>query len=125
MSIITINGTNNHSAKLCSSKSIIWTILSSTIAINNIKSLESINGFIVCVAIGYVIKICGNPNTYERMQHAMDLNAGRIITGEKTIEEVGEEADAKMLRVLSGEMTKNEAIGYFSAIDIHCLGPVI
>ena len=30
-----------------------------------------------------------------------------------------------MLRVLSGEMTKNEAIQYFSAIDIHCLGPVI
>ena len=33
-----------------------------------------------------VIKICGNPNTYERMSHDMDLNAGRIITGEKTIE---------------------------------------
>ena len=72
-----------------------------------------------------VIKICGNPNTYERMDNDMDLNAGRIITGEKSIEEVGEEAYAKMLRVLSGEMTKNEAIGYFSAIDIHCLGPVI
>ena len=72
-----------------------------------------------------VIKICGNPNTYERMSHDMDINAGRIITGEKSIEEVGEEAYAKMLRVLSGEMTKNEAIGYFSAIDIHCLGPVI
>lgn len=72
-----------------------------------------------------VIKICGNPNTYERMENDMDLNAGRIITGEKSIEEVGEEAYAKTLRVLSGEMTKNEAIGYFSAIDIHCLGPVI
>ena len=72
-----------------------------------------------------VIKICGNPNTYERMENDMDLNAGRILTGEKSIEEVGEEAYAKMLRVLSGEMTKNEAIGYFSAIDIHCLGPVI
>ena len=54
-----------------------------------------------------------------------DLNAGLIITGDKTIEQVGEEAFAKLLRVLSGEMTKNEAIQYFSAIDIHCLGPVI
>lgn len=72
-----------------------------------------------------VIKICGNPHTYQRMEDDMDLNAGLIITGEKTIEEVGEEAFAKMLRVLSGEMTKNEAIQYFSAIDIHCLGPVI
>ncbi len=72
-----------------------------------------------------VIKICGNPNTFDRMQEDMDLNAGLIITGEKTIEEVGEEAFAKLLRTLSGEMTKNEAIQYFTSIDIHCLGPVI
>lgn len=72
-----------------------------------------------------VIKICGNPNTFERMKNDMDVNAGLIITGEKTIEEVGEEAFQKMLRVLGGEMTKNEAIKYFTSIDIHCLGPVI
>ncbi|MEA4971790.1 MAG: UxaA family hydrolase [Candidatus Metalachnospira sp.] len=72
-----------------------------------------------------VIKICGNPNTYERMQNDMDVNGGLIITGQKTIEEVGEEAFAKLLRTLSGEMTKNEAIQYFTSIDIHCLGPVI
>ena len=72
-----------------------------------------------------VIKICGNPNTFENMKDDMDLNAGLIITGEKTIEEVGEEAFEMLLNVLNGEMTKNEAIQYFSAIDIHCLGPVI
>ena len=72
-----------------------------------------------------VIKICGNPNTYERMQHDMDLNAGRIITGEKTIEEVGEEAFALLLEVLNGKMTKNEALGYYGSMDIFCLGPVI
>ena len=59
------------------------------------------------------------------MEEDMDLNAGLIITGEKTIEQVGEEAFAKILRLLEGEMTKNEAIQYFSSIDIHCLGPVI
>ena len=72
-----------------------------------------------------VIKVCGNPITYERMCHDMDLNAGRIITGEKSIEEVGEEAFAKVLNVLSGQMTKNEALSYFGSIDIFCLGPVI
>ena len=72
-----------------------------------------------------VIKICGNPLTYERMCHDMDLNAGRIITGEKSIDEIGEEAFAKLLRVLSGEMTKNEALSYFGSVDIFCLGPVI
>ena len=72
-----------------------------------------------------VIKICGNPNTFERMEEDMDLNAGLIISGVKTIEQVGEETFAKILRVLGGEMTKNETVQYFSSIDIHCLGPVI
>ena len=72
-----------------------------------------------------VVKICGNPLTYERMEDDMDVNAGLIITGEKSIDEVADKVFAKILRVLNGEMTKNEAIGYFSSLDIHCLGPVI
>lgn len=72
-----------------------------------------------------VIKICGNPHTYDKMRHDMDLNAGRIITGEKNIEDVGEEAFSLLLKVLSGQMTKNEALGYFGSMDIFCLGPVI
>ena len=72
-----------------------------------------------------VIKICGNPITYARMSHDMDLNAGRIITGEKTIEQVGEEAFEMLLKVLSGQMTKNEALSYFGSIDIYCIGPVM
>ncbi len=72
-----------------------------------------------------VVKICGNPNTYERMQHDMDINAGLIIKGEKTIEQVGEEAFEYMLRVLSGETTKNETLGYYGSIEIFPIGPVI
>jgi len=72
-----------------------------------------------------VIKICGNPVTYEHMINDMDINAGRIIKGEKSIEEVGEESFEKMLRTLSGETTKNETIKYYSSIDIYTLGPVI
>ena len=72
-----------------------------------------------------VIKICGNPNTYERMKWDMDLNAGRILTGEKSIDEVGEEAFQMLLDTLNGRMTKNEALSYFGSVDIFCLGPVI
>lgn len=72
-----------------------------------------------------VLKICGNPNTFQRMQGDMDINAGRIIQGDISIEQCGEEALAHLLRVFSGVQTKNEALHYFSAIDIHCLGPVI
>ena len=72
-----------------------------------------------------VLKICGNPNTYERMQNDMDINAGRIIEGRASIEEVGEEAFAHLLRILSGEQTKGETIKYSQSMDIYTLGPVI
>jgi len=72
-----------------------------------------------------VIKICGNVNTFEKMRNDMDMNAGLIITGEKSIDEIGELAFEKLISTLNGEMTKSEAIKYYNFIDIHTLGPVI
>ena len=72
-----------------------------------------------------VLKICGNPETYHRMEGDMDFNAGRIVTGEASIAQCGEEALERLIAVLSGHETKNESLHYFSAIDIYCLGPVI
>lgn len=72
-----------------------------------------------------VIKVCGNPVTYEHMTHDMDINAGVVTTGEKSIEQVGEELLAKLLRVASGETTRGEAIKYSRSMDFYMLGPVI
>lgn len=72
-----------------------------------------------------VIKICGNPNTYEHMSNDMDVNAGRVIEGTASIEEVGEETFKKLLNVLSGEQTKGETIKYSKSMDIYTMGPVI
>ena len=72
-----------------------------------------------------VIKVCGNPITYARMENDMDINAGLIISGGKSIEEAGEETFAMLLKVLAGEQSKNESIGYFNCIDIYTMGPVI
>ena len=72
-----------------------------------------------------VFKICGNPQTFEHMRGDMDFNAGRVVTGERSITQCGQEALDQLVRILSGEATKNETLHYFSAIDIHCLGPVI
>lgn len=66
-----------------------------------------------------------NPNTYNRMSHDMDLNAGLIIEGKKNVEQVGEEAFSVLIDTLNGRATKNEALGYFGSVDIFCLGPVI
>lgn len=72
-----------------------------------------------------VIKVCGNPITYNRMINDMDINAGEIILGRKSIEEVGEEVFENMIRVASGELTKGEAIKYTKSMDIYTLGPII
>jgi altronate hydrolase len=57
------------------------------------------------------IKIATNSEMYERMTEDMDLNAGRILTEGATVEAVGREIYALMLRVASGEATKSEAQG--------------
>ena len=72
-----------------------------------------------------VLKICGNPMTYQRMSGDMDINAGRILEGATSIEQCGEETLHALVHTLSGSMTKCEAHHYFSAIDILCKGPII
>jgi altronate dehydratase large subunit len=72
-----------------------------------------------------VIKICGNPLTYEHLKNDMDINAGRIIQGKSSIGDVSEEIFKKLLKVLSGEMTKSESIHYNQSCDFYMLGPVI
>ncbi|MCH3917961.1 MAG: UxaA family hydrolase [Spirochaetia bacterium] len=72
-----------------------------------------------------VIKICGNPITYGRMNHDMDINAGLITLGERSIEQIGEDTFDLLLRVASGETSKGEAIKYTKSMDFYMLGPVI
>jgi len=59
-----------------------------------------------------VIKITGNPRTYKTMKDNIDVNAGTIITGKETIEEVGKRVYEKVLKVASGEKTKAEFLGH-------------
>ncbi|KXA89518.1 carbohydrate hydrolase [candidate division MSBL1 archaeon SCGC-AAA259B11] len=68
-------------------------------------------GSTVGFPIAPVIKITGNPRTYGKMKDEMDFNAGTIILGKKTIQEVGEEIFQKIIRVANGEKTKSEALG--------------
>ncbi len=57
------------------------------------------------------IKIATNTAMYDRMMEDMDINAGRIISDQATIEEVGEEIFRRILAVASGEPTLSEAQG--------------
>ena len=69
-------------------------------------------GSVVGSAIAPVIKVCANPATYRRMQEDMDVDAGRILEGRGTLDEVGREILDLIQRVASGERTASEALGH-------------
>jgi len=69
-------------------------------------------GSVVGSAISPVIKVCANPDTYKRMSDDMDVDAGRILEGRATLDEVGREIHDLILRVANGEKTKSEDLGH-------------
>lgn len=69
-------------------------------------------GSVVGSAVSPVIKICANPETYRRMAGDMDVDAGRILEGRATLEEVAHEIVALIGRVAAGEPSCSEALGH-------------
>ncbi len=69
-------------------------------------------GSVIGSVISPVLKVCGNPKTYARMRGDMDVNAGRIITGEATLAEVGREIYDMILDVAAGKRTAAEILGH-------------
>ncbi|MFC1907967.1 UxaA family hydrolase [Chloroflexota bacterium] len=55
-----------------------------------------------------VIKVVTNSTTYKNLKDDLDINAGVIIDGDKTIQEVGKEIFEFMVEVTNGELTKSE-----------------
>lgn len=69
-------------------------------------------GSVVGSAISPVIKVCANPETFRRMEGDMDVDAGRILEGRATLDEVGHEIFAQVLDVATGAPTKSESLGH-------------
>ncbi len=69
-------------------------------------------GSVVGSAISPVIKICANPETYRRMEDDMDIDAGRILDGGATLDEVGREIYDLVLRLGDGARTKSEELAH-------------
>jgi len=63
-------------------------------------------------AIAPVLKVTGNPKTYERMRDNMDVNAGTVLDGSESLRSVGERIFWAVVKVASGRKTKAEALGY-------------
>lgn len=69
-------------------------------------------GSVVGSAIAPVVKICANPETYLRMSDDMDVDAGRILEGRATLDEVGAEIRDVVLGLGDGQRTRSEALGH-------------
>ena len=69
-------------------------------------------GSVVGSAISPVIKICANPDTYRALSEDMDVNAGDIIEGRRTIDQVGHEIRDLVVAVANGQQTASEGLGH-------------
>src|SRR3546814_20902485 len=84
-------------------------------------------GSVVGSAVAPVIKITGNPETFARMGEDMDIDAGRIMLGDATLDAVGEDIFDLVLTVAGGAPSKSETLGHREFIlgykSIEAVGP--
>lgn len=100
----------------------------------SVSGLASAGANIVCFTTGRgtptgnpivpVLKIATNSHMFHHMEEHMDVNAGTIIDGTLTLEEVGQQIFSKILSVASGEQAKNEITGH-REFAIWRAGPVL
>lgn len=73
-------------------------------------------------AIVPTIKVATNSAVYNKMMDNLDVNAGTIIDGDETVQEVGKRILEEMVRVASGKLTKSEILGH-NDFGIWRIGP--
>ena len=76
-------------------------------------------GSVVGSVVSPVIKVCANPETYDRMAGDMDVNAGRILRGQGTVDEVGAEIYELMKKVAADRPTLSEELGHQEAVILY------
>lgn len=69
-------------------------------------------GSVVGSAVSPVIKVCANPDTYRKLSGDMDIDAGRILEGRGTLDEVGREVFDLTVDVANGARSKSEMLGH-------------
>jgi altronate hydrolase len=76
-------------------------------------------GSVVGSAISPVIKICANPATARMLADDIDINAGRILEGEATLAQVGDDIYRRTLAVAGGARSVSEELGHREFILIY------
>jgi len=69
-------------------------------------------GSVIGSPVSPVIKVTGNSRTFRRMQEDMDFDAGRVLSGDITLNQAGDELLALVQQVAAGALSKPEALGH-------------
>ncbi len=69
-------------------------------------------GSVIGSPVSPLIKITGNERTYRNLTEDMDFNAGRVLSGELTMDEAADELMVLIADVASGQMSKPERLGH-------------
>ena len=71
-----------------------------------------------------VVKISSNSRIARAMEDNIDINAGTVVDGKETIQDVGQRIFNMLRRVASGERTKSEILGHKEFVPWR-IGPVL
>ena len=67
-------------------------------------------GSVVGSAVSPVIKVCANPETYRNLSGDMDIDAGRVLSGDSELDQIGEEIFHLVLQTADGFQTVSEKL---------------
>lgn len=69
-------------------------------------------GSVIGSPIAPLVKITGNSQTYQRMIEDMDFDAGRVLSGQLTIDQAADELLELVVQIASGKPSKPESLGH-------------
>ena len=69
-------------------------------------------GSVIGSPVAPLVKITGNDETYRNLSDDVDFNAGRLLTGERTLDQLGDELLELTINVARGAATKPERLGH-------------
>ncbi|QZY57542.1 UxaA family hydrolase [Crassaminicella profunda] len=69
-------------------------------------------GNVIGSAVSPTIKITGNSETFKHLEDDMDFDAGRVLSGECSLEELTEDLLGYVAKICSGEFSKGEKLGH-------------
>ncbi len=100
----------------------LWLMLEPGLDVESMTGLAAAGAQVIIMTTGRgspcgnpvspVIKICGNPKTCDWMASNIDVDASKIITDEKSVEDIANVLWKKLINVINGEKTHAEVLGF-------------